>query len=430
MKKNLYQQFFELNPELLCILNQTGEFIKANQACLSILGIELKHLVDKKLQDFISVFDKKLFSAAIEQSKIYGSRISVQARCYQYDGEWLWFHWDFCYDKELEFIYCIGKDINHLRQDIDRLDQSRINIQRILNSLPLGVFVTNPEGTVQFVNDNARDLIKLEVESSLSSSIFKDQYSEEQISEEEFPPFLALTQKELHAKNLFLRKNDRNIPVFITSIPIFTFSKTLKYVISIIDKQEQQFKKKNEIMLAQKEAERANQDKSNFFSTISYKLRTPLNSILGYGEMLIDQDELNDLAISDLEKILNSCKKLMILINEVIDMAQVNSDFVEDYFNPLNIYQLIDEVLLQVKPLLDKNGVKIELQMPHNIDLMYSNEFKLKQQLFNFVWNTCKFIENTNITLHVSLLDKDNQQNLRFEFTTPEKALSTDIGVL
>ena len=77
---------------------------------------------------------------------------------------------------------------------------------------------------------------------------------------------------------------------------------------------------------SQKAAEAANAAKSTFLANMSHELRTPLNAIIGYSEMLMeDAEDENEDFIPDLDKINNSGKHLLGLINDILDLSKVES---------------------------------------------------------------------------------------------------------
>ena len=150
-------------------------------------------------------------------------------------------------------------------------------------------------------------------------------------------------------------------------------------------------------------AEQANKAKSCFLANMSHELRTPLNAIIGYSEMLAEeaQDLKRTEFVPDLEKIQGAGKHLLGLINDVLDLSKIESGkmtlFLEDFETP----KLVAEVAATVKPLILKNGNRLEVDCPEELGIMRADVTKLRQTLFNLLSNASKFTERGLIRLEV-----------------------------
>jgi signal transduction histidine kinase len=109
---------------------------------------------------------------------------------------------------------------------------------------------------------------------------------------------------------------------------------------------------------ARERAEEANRTKSEFLANMSHELRTPLNAIIGYSEILEEDAEDNGQPelIRDLQKIRNAGKHLLNLINDVLDLAKIESGKMNLYFESFNVVKLAQEIVETVQPICDKNN--------------------------------------------------------------------------
>ena len=175
-------------------------------------------------------------------------------------------------------------------------------------------------------------------------------------------------------------------------------------------------KKHVELEEAKSITDRASKAKSEFLANMSHELRTPLNAILGYSEML--QEEAEDLGhndyLPDLKKIHGSGKHLLGLINDILDLAKIESGKTTLYWEDIKIHNLVNEVAETVQPLIAKNGNELSLNIDEDVDTLHADVTKLRQSLFNLLSNAAKFTENGNINLDVTLVGGSEDRYMLF----------------
>ena len=169
--------------------------------------------------------------------------------------------------------------------------------------------------------------------------------------------------------------------------------------------------KNTQLQESQKAAEAANEAKSTFLANMSHELRTPLNAIIGYSEMLIeDAEDENEDFVPDLEKIHGSGKHLLGLINDILDLSKVESGKMELFLEEFDLLNALNEVKSTVKPLVEKNKNKLEIDFNCKNNSIKSDVTKIRQILLNLLSNASKFTKEGVIAVIVDDLDDKNIQ--------------------
>ena len=171
-----------------------------------------------------------------------------------------------------------------------------------------------------------------------------------------------------------------------------------------------------ELRRAMEQAEEATRAKSRFLANMSHELRTPLNAIIGITEML--EEDAEDLGQDDfvepLQRIRGAGNHLLQLINEILDLSKIEAGRLELHCEHVELKPLIDELALTATPLADKNGNRLDVRCPEDIGAMHADMTRLRQVMLNLLSNACKFTEQGEVSLDVSLASADEPDVLVF----------------
>jgi|GEM_PF-649223 len=150
-------------------------------------------------------------------------------------------------------------------------------------------------------------------------------------------------------------------------------------------------------------SEAANRAKSEFLATMSHELRTPLNAILGLSQLLEQQifGALNAKQAEYMSHIHSSGDHLLLLINDILDLAKVESG--QDSLAPItiNVLDLCSYCLTLVREQAYDRGLQLSSQFDHTVTTCVADERRLKQILINLLSNALKFTPTGTVTLVV-----------------------------
>lgn len=147
-------------------------------------------------------------------------------------------------------------------------------------------------------------------------------------------------------------------------------------------------------------AEHANQAKSAFLANMSHELRTPLNAIMGFTRIVRrkGEDVLPQQQIENLDKVLDSSEHLLHLINTVLDIAKIEAGRMDVQAADFNANALMDLCANTAAPLV-KPSVRL-VKRTDDLDIVHSDQDKIKQIILNLLSNAAKFTAEGEITLN------------------------------
>ena len=141
------------------------------------------------------------------------------------------------------------------------------------------------------------------------------------------------------------------------------------------------------------ELERTARVKSEFLANMSHELRTPLNSINGFSEVLYDETfgPLNTKQKQYVHNVLTSGRHLLLLINQILDMAKVEAGKMQLSLSNLSIKSLINEISMLVADMVSKKKLEMNIEIARNVSNVEVDELKVKEILYNLLSNAVKF---------------------------------------
>lgn len=139
--------------------------------------------------------------------------------------------------------------------------------------------------------------------------------------------------------------------------------------------------------------EAADRLKSEFISTVSYELRTPLNTIIGFAEMLSKQyfGNLNERQVEYCDDILSASQRLLAIINDILDLASIDAGRMTLDLSPVPVLGLMEETAQIMGDLARERDLMLEMKVPRALPELRADPRRLKQALCNLVSNAIKF---------------------------------------
>ena len=166
-----------------------------------------------------------------------------------------------------------------------------------------------------------------------------------------------------------------------------------------------------ELQQAKDAAEAANQAKSTFIANMNHELRSPLNAILGFAQLLQRDQTLSKDQIENAATIQHSGEHLLSIINQILDLARIEANKVTLDITSVNLYCFLEDIKNLFSLRAKEQGLTFQINRSEDIPKYINTDgIKLRQVLINLLDNAFKFTTQGQITLTVSSSPKHSQQ--------------------
>lgn len=181
-----------------------------------------------------------------------------------------------------------------------------------------------------------------------------------------------------------------------------------------------QLERLNEMLaFARAQAEEAREARNHFVLAVSHELRSPLNFIIGFSDLMVNAPTTYAPLESwpaglydDIREIYNSSKHLMRLINDILDMGKIDARQMTLFREKAHLDQIIAEVHQMVSSAFEEKGLWIKLEIPPDLPPVFVDTTRIRQVLLNLFNNALRFTDQGGVTLRVEKLEDSLRVNV------------------
>lgn len=170
-------------------------------------------------------------------------------------------------------------------------------------------------------------------------------------------------------------------------------------------------KSEKELISAKEKAEEANKLKTAFLANLSHEIRTPMNAIIGFSNLLIDEDMSKDEKLKINNLINDNSQNLLKLIDDVIDISKIQSGDIEIHNTECNLNKLLIDLYVTFSLQLENDNSKdihLSINKTPKETIIITDPIRLKQILYNLIENAVKFTNKGFVEFGFSIIEKEN----------------------
>ncbi len=410
---------------LIITSNQKGDVKYISPFTETLLGFKVDEKLKKKWWEKTGLNENEIFEQKLKIENVISGKSKISSRAYINkikcsDGNFKWIEWRDSISKD-NYYTSVGVNVtNRKAQEI-----ARFHSETIINSVDAMILVSDYKGNVIFSSPSIERMLGYTVDEILGDNWWKltyeNQYEAQKVREAihnfiffQIKGFTDISKRRIKAKDGNYKWIEWQLSKGLNDTYISIGTDITSRVSAEIELKE-----------AKETAETSVKVKDEFLSNMSHEIRTPLNALIGFTELLLES-ELTFEQREHLETMKNSGEILLSLINNVLDLAKLDSNKVELEDISFNLHKSLNKVVKLMKLKAQEKSLLLELKIhPETPVFVYGDPTRMGQIMLNLIGNAIKFTNEGSVIIEVKpIKDEGTISTIYFEIK------DTGIGIV
>ncbi|WP_204150559.1 PAS domain S-box protein [Leptolyngbya sp. CCY15150] len=412
------QTFLDYAPALISLFDQEGRYVRVNPAFAQTLGRSQSDIVGHTFEELFPDAMAMVFRERLQRLIISRSPLMVEDDV-ELEGEFRTFQsilFPVVSSGETDSYWAIATDITERKQMEQALQVQEQQFRGIFNSAVRFIGLLSPDGRFLDINHTALQLCSETRQDLMGVPIWEGpwfvSYPETQAIMQEGAE-RASHGETSQAEILVMGIDQVERYVDVTFKPLLDPDGQVYQILAEGSDISDRKRAEMHLQEARIAAETANQAKSRFLANMSHELRTPLNAVLGYAQILMRDPDLAYQYQDYVQTIFSSGHHLLSLINDVLDLAKVESGHMGIDLEAVNLPSLLDSIYGLLRQEIKTRGLAFDIEAdPRLPKSIITDGKRLKQVLINLLGNAIKFTPHGSITLRAIVGAAPSPSNL------------------
>lgn len=316
----------------------------------------------------------------------------------------------------LEELHVAEEELKQQNEELE-IARTRAEIERqryheLFELAPDAYLVTDDKGIIREANQAAANLLNLSPKFLIRKPLINF------IPYEERRAFRAKLMQLLQTEWMQeweIRILSRTGEIFDAAVTVSTVrdlqAKAIgwRWLLRDITKRKQTEEKMRQVELQNLQLQEAAKLKSHFLAIMSHELRSPMNAIIGFSQLLLrsSQQSLSQQQTNMVERIFNSGKHLLTLIDEILDFAKIEVGCLQLHLQELNLAELVTATAEEMRSLVQQKNLELRVNLNIQNPEIINDSTRLRQILINLLSNAIKFTDTGSVEVAVWELPKN-----------------------